>query len=267
MISLDMRHLFFSYLNGFSLRDINFEVGKGEMVALLGPNGSGKSTLLRLAAGVLQPEEGEVLLGGTDLKRLSRKEVARSVAVVPQYFNLPFAFTVAEVVMLGRTPFIKALSGETEYDHGVARQAMEQTDIGQFSGRTFNELSGGERQKAVLAMALAQEPKLLLLDEPTAHLDIKHQVEILGLVRSLNQEQGVTVVSAMHDLNLAAFYFHHLVLLKEGVIFAEGSPSEVLTEELIGEVFSTSVYIGRHPGSDVPHVVILPHRQAPLPKL
>jgi iron complex transport system ATP-binding protein len=264
---LDVRNLSFSYLNGFSLQGINLKVGKGEMVALLGPNGSGKSTLLRLAAGVLQPNEGEVLLNGTSLRKLSRKEVAQSVAVVPQYFNLPFAFTVAEVVMLGRTPFVKVLSGESEYDHRIARQAMEQTDIERFSGRTFNELSGGERQKAILAMALAQQPKLLLLDEPTAHLDIKHQVEILGLVRSLNREQSVTVVGAMHDLNLAALYFDRLVMLKEGAIFAEGSPSQVLTEEIIAEVYGASVYIGRHPGSDVPHVVILPDRQAPSPKL
>lgn len=135
---------------------------------------------------------------------------------------------------------------------------MEVAGIGQFSSRTFNELSGGERQKAILAMALAQEPKLLLLDEPTAHLDINHQVEILGLVKWLNREQRVSVVAAMHDLNLAALYFDKVVLLKEGAIFAEGSPSAVLTEAGIHAVFGASVQIGQHPWAKVPHIIVLP---------
>ncbi len=228
------------------------------MVALIGPNGSGKTTLIKLAAGVLTPGHGEVLLDGASLKSSSRREIARRIAVVPQYFHMPFAFTVSEVVMLGRTPFIKALSRETEGYHSMARHAMELAGIKQFSSRTFNELSGGERQKAILAMALAQEPKLLLLDKPTAHLDINHQVAILELVKGLNRKQGVTVVGAMHDLNLATLYFDHLVLLKEGTIFTEGSPSLVLTEMTIHDVFGASVHIEQHPFAKVPHIIILP---------
>lgn len=258
-----MKDISFSYLNGFSLRQVSLTVEKGEMVALLGPNGSGKTTLIKLAAGVLNPERGEVLLGEARLRKLSRKEIARRVAVVPQYFNIPFAFTVAEVVMLGRTPFINPLSGEGERDHGIARHAMELTGIEQFSKRTFNELSGGERQKSILAMALAQEPKLILLDEPTAHLDINHQVEILELVKGLNREQGVTVLGAMHDLNLAALYFDRLVLLKEGAIFAQGPPAAVLTEKTIYDVFGARVHIQQHPSAEVPHIVILPKENNP----
>jgi iron complex transport system ATP-binding protein len=258
MSRLVMKDISFSYLDGFSLRQVSLTAEGGEMVALLGPNGSGKTTLIKLAAGVLTPKRGEVLLEGTSLKKLSRKEVARRVAVVPQYFNMPFAFTVAEIVLLGRTPFIKAFSGEGERDHSIARRAMELTGIEQFSRRAFNELSGGERQKAILAMALAQEPKLLLLDEPTAHLDINHQVEILELVKRLNREQGVTVLGAMHDLNLAALYFDRLVLLKEGAIFADGLPSAVLTEGIIHHVFGASVHIGQHPSAEVPHVTVIP---------
>lgn len=258
-----MKDISFSYLNGFCLRQVSLTVEKGEMVALLGPNGSGKTTLIKLAAGVLNPERGEVLLGEARLKKLSRKEIARRVAVVPQYFNIPFAFTVAEVVMLGRTPFIKTLSRESENDHSIARRAMELTGIEQFSKRTFNELSGGERQKSILAMALAQQPKLILLDEPTAHLDINHQVEILELVKGLNREQGVTVLGAMHDLNLAALYFDRLVLLKEGAIFAQGSPAAVLTEKIIYDVFGTAVHIQQHPSAEVPHIVILPKENNP----
>jgi iron complex transport system ATP-binding protein len=258
MSALYMRDVFFHYLNGFLLHHIDLNVEKGEMVALLGPNGSGKTTLIKLAAGVLTPKQGEISLDGANIRSLSRKEMAWMVAVVPQAFNMPFAFTVTEVVMLGRTPFIRALRGETEKDYNVVTEAMELAGVSQFSNRSFNELSGGERQKAILAMALAQQPKLLLLDEPTAHLDINHQVEILELIKALNREQKVTVVAAMHDLNLAALYFDRLVLLKEGAIFADGSPSEVLTEKIVQQVFSASVYISQHPQAKVPHIVILP---------
>jgi len=250
----------YSYLNGFSLRHIDLRVERGERVALIGPNGSGKTTLIKLAAGTLTPQQGEVLLDGASLESLPRREIARRIAVVPQYFQMPFAFTVGEVVGLGRTPFIRVLSGETEGDYRVVKHAMELTGINRFSSRTFNELSGGERQKAILAMALAQEPKLLLLDEPTAHLDINHQVAILELVRELNRAQGVTVISAMHDLNLAALYFDRLVLLEEGAVFTEGSPAAVLTERTIHDVFGASVQIGQHPSAGVPHIIILPTR-------
>lgn len=264
---LRLQGVSFSYFNGFRLHDIDIEVRAGEMVGLLGPNGCGKTTLIRLASGVLSPARGEVWLGGVPLRRLSRKEVARRLTVVPQYFHIPFAFTVDEVVLLGRTPFVSALAGETEEDGAIARRAMELTGVAPLAHRTFNELSGGERQKAILAMALTQQPRVLLLDEPTAHLDINHQVEILGLVRNLNREQGVTVVAAMHDLNLAALYFDRLVLLNNGHVVADGSPAEVLTEVTIREVFGAWVQVEQHPSAPVPHVVVLPRNGDPPPPL
>jgi len=258
MSDLLMRDVSFSYSDGFALHHINLKVGAGEMVALLGPNGSGKTTILKIAAGVLAPGWGEMLLGGTSLRRLSRKEIAQRIAVVPQSFNIPFAFSVEEVVVLGRTPFIKTFSGETERDRLVAELALELTGMESFKARPFNELSGGERQKVVLAMALAQEPSLLLLDEPTAHLDINHQVEILGLVKALNRQNKVTVIGATHDLNLAALYFDRIVLLKEGQIFADGTPGQVLTSDIIQQVFSVSVKVSQHPSAGVPQTVVLP---------
>jgi iron complex transport system ATP-binding protein len=247
----------FSYANGFALHHINLFVPYGQMVGLLGPNGSGKTTLLRLATGVLAPAEGDVSVGGVSLKKLLRRAAAQRIAVVPQQFNIPFAYTVEEVVLLGRTPFIHGLAGENKRDRQMVSKALELTGMIGFRNRYFNDLSGGERQKAVLAMALAQEPALLLLDEPTSHLDISHQVEILELLRKLNRKQKVTVVAAMHDLNLAALYFERLVLLDHGLVFADGSPDEVITKEIIQQVFSATVEVARHPKVPVPQIVLL----------
>jgi iron complex transport system ATP-binding protein len=211
-----------------------------------------------LASGVLKPGQGKVSLDGTDLASLRRRAIARSVAVMPQQFHVPFAFTVAEVVMLGRIPFIRALTGETAADRQAVSSAMDIVGVEELEQRRFDELSGGERQKVILAMALAQQPGLLLLDEPTAHLDIAHQVEILELVRNLNRDRGLTVVAAMHDLNLAALYFDRLVLLREGSIVADGTPKDVITEGLLAEVFSATVRVTAHPATGVPHVLLMP---------
>jgi cobalamin transport system ATP-binding protein len=161
-------------------------------------------------------------------------------------------------VLLGRTPFLGLFSDEGDQDRRVVQQAIELIGLASLKDRFFNELSGGERQKAILAMALAQEPKVLLLDEPTAHLDINHQMEILELVKRLNREQGVTVIAAIHDLNLAAIYFDRLILLKEGRIFTDGNPETLLTAETIEEVFATSVHVSQHPITRSPHVAIIP---------
>lgn len=262
MIGLHIQQVYFSYLNGLVLHDINLSIEAGEMVGLLGPNGSGKTTLIKLASGILKPEQGEIRLGGFSLSRLSRKSIARSVAAVPQQFHIPFAFTTGEVVMLGRVPFIKAFAGEAAADREAVAAAMELVGISQLAQRRFDELSGGERQKVILAMALAQKPKLMLLDEPTVHLDISHQVETLELVRSLNIEQGLTIIAAMHDLNLASLYFDRLIMLKEGRVSAEGTPAQVLTEDRIREVFSASVRVESHPATGVPHIVVMPKRSA-----
>ncbi len=257
----------FSYGNGRVVDGASLSVSPGEMVALLGPNGSGKTTLLKLASGILKPARGNISLGGASLTRLDRKSIARTVAVLPQQFQVPFAYTVAEIVMLGRTPYIRTLSGETAVDKWAVAAAIDMVGIGKLAGRYFDQLSGGERQKVVLAMALAQQPRLLLLDEPTVHLDISQQVEILELVRRLNREQGMTVLAAMHDLNLAALYFDRLVLLRRGRVFAAGAPGRVITPEIIQEVFGARVRVETDAETGAPHVVVLPdaaRRELPL---
>ena len=258
MISLQIRQVHFSYLDGFNLDNINLSINAGEMIGLLGPNGSGKTTLIKLVSGILKPTQGGIRLDGSDLSHLSRKSIARRVAVVPQHFHIAFAFTTTEIVTLGRTPFLKAFAGETEADRRLVADALERIGISELAKRHFDELSGGERQKVILAMALAQQPKLLLLDEPTVHLDIAHQVEILELVRSLNAAQGLTVVAAIHDLNLASLYFDRLILLKEGKVWADGTPAQVLTEAKIRDVFSTLVRVEPHPVTGVPHIIVMP---------
>jgi iron complex transport system ATP-binding protein len=262
MIDLQICQVSFSYLDGLVLHNIDLSIKAGEIVGLLGPNGSGKTTLLKLASGILKPTQGEIKLDGSSLSQLSRKSIARNIAVVPQQFHIPFAFTASEVVMLGRTPFLRPLAEETEADRQLVNNALELVGIRELKERRFDELSGGERQKVILAMALAQQPKLLLLDEPTVHLDITHQVEILELVKRLNVEEGLTVIAAMHDLNLAALYFDRLILLKEGKVWADGTPNQVLTEAKISEVFSASVRVEQHPLTGVPHIVIMPKGSA-----
>jgi len=256
---LQIRDVSFTYTDSdeFTLNHVSLDIRKSQRVALLGPNGSGKTTILKIASGVLSPKKGAILLRERNIRELSRKEIAREVAVVPQYFNIPFAFSVEEIVMMGRTPFIKTFSGGTERDHMAVKYALDITKIESLKTRSFNELSGGERQRVILAMALAQQPDLLFLDEPTTHLDINHQIEMLKLVDQLNNTKGTTIVAAMHDLNLAAMYFERLIILKDGRIVADGTPQEVLTCRLIKEVFSVSVQVGQHP-SGVPHIVVLP---------
>lgn len=248
----------FSYRDGLVLHNINLAVKSGEMVGLIGPNGSGKTTLLKLIGGLLRPTQGEIRLDGTDLAGQNHRAIARSVAVVPQQFHTPFAFTVAEIASLGRIPFVRGLSGMNQADRQAITRAMQLTDIEDMSGHRFDELSGGEQQKVILAMALAQEPKLLLLDEPTVHLDISHQVEILDLLQELNREQGLTIIAALHDLNLAALYCRRLVLLHRGMISADGTAAEVLTEERISTTFSARVKVTLPDMNGIPHIIVVP---------
>jgi iron complex transport system ATP-binding protein len=254
-VLLEVKGVTFGYEREPLLYDVHVQVRKGEMVGLLGPNGSGKTTLLRLVSGVLRPQQGTVILEGRDLPDWGRRGIARNIAVVPQELHVPFAFTVEQMVSLGRTPFVNLLGSRSSQDANIVLDAMHAADIGPLAGRIFNELSGGERQRVIVAMALAQQPKLLLLDEPTAHLDIKYQIDVLELVQRLNRERGVTVIAAMHDLNLAARYFPRLLLFQRGVV-ADAGPAEVLEPHLLKRVYGIDVQVGILRGAE--HLSVLP---------
>jgi len=233
----------FSYGVAEVLSSISFSVSAGEIFGLLGPNGSGKSTLVRLMSGVRSPQRGRVTYAGRDLRAYRREELARAIGVVPQETTIELPFSVLEVVLMGRSPYLGKFGFESVHDLAVAQRAMEQTGVDALAAREVHALSGGERQRVILARALAQEPRVLLLDEPTAFLDIKHQVAVYDLIRQLSREQGLAVVAILHDLNLAALYCDRLALLKAGRVFYQGTPEQVLTYANVKAVYETEVYI------------------------
>jgi iron complex transport system ATP-binding protein len=239
------------------LADFSLAVDRGEYLAVVGPNGSGKSTLVKAISRTLRLSSGRICLGGRDLRQIRPRDLAREMAVVAQETAVEFDFTAEEVVLLGRLPYLARFRGETEQDRQAVVRAMTLTNTLHLKDRLITGLSGGERQRVLVARALAQEPGLLILDEPTAHLDIAHQVELLDLTRRLNRERGLTVIAVLHDLNLAAQYAGRLLMLKDGRRFAEGAPAEVVTEANVATVYGSRVQVTRHPEEGTPHVILL----------
>lgn len=229
----------------WAVRNVTLDLRRGEVLGILGPNGSGKSTLLRLLSGWLRPQQGDVWLFGRPLRKYAPREIATAIAVVPQETHVDFPFSVMEIVLMGRAPYLRGFSFESPRDVAAARAAMERVGVLALAGRTIQELSGGERQRVVVARALAQETPILLLDEPGAFLDVHNVVEIYDLLRDLAAE-GRSVVTVLHDLNLAALYCDRVFLLHRGAVFAHGTPSEVITYRNITQVFETEVYVDRN---------------------
>ncbi|GAB4117968.1 MAG: ABC transporter ATP-binding protein [Roseiflexaceae bacterium] len=238
------------------VRDVSLQVAQGEVVGLIGPNGSGKSTLLRSIYRLLKPRAGTIQVGDADVWRISARESARRTAVVVQEQSSDFEFTVAEVVQMGRTPHKGMLAQDSLADAQIVAAALERVGMTNTIDRSFQTLSGGEKQRVLVARALAQQPQFLVLDEPTNHLDIHYQLEILELVRSL----GITTLVTLHDLNLAATYCQRLYLLRAGQIVAAGTPAQVLTPELLREVFLVDATIGQHPATGALQIAFQPLR-------
>ena len=244
------------------VHEVSLQLHRGEMVALIGPNGAGKSSLLRVVSGVLRPDTGRALLDGRDLAQMSARDLAQRVAVVAQESAIPSGLFVREMVSLGRTPYARLLLGPTAQDRHAVDWAITAAGIENLASRFVDELSGGERQRVILARALAQQPDLLLLDEPTANLDLHHQVAMLELVRGLTRSRGLTVLAAVHDLQLAALYCDQVALLDHGRLVSHGSPEHVLTPELLLTTFGQQVVLAAHPTHGVPLVALVPNGNA-----
>ena len=246
--AVDAQAVSFSVEAKTLLDGVDVRAERGQFLGLIGPNGAGKSTLLRALSGVLRYQEGAVALEGSDLQSMPARDVAAMLALVPQIAPYTQGFTAFELVVMGRYPHLGRFQVEGEADDRIAREAMRRTETEQFAERTLDTLSGGERQRVFLARALAQQPRVLLLDEPTSNLDILHQLKILGLVRTL-VDDGLTVIAAIHDLNLAARYCDRLVLLSEGRVVTEGPPEEVLAPETIESTFGVRSAIHHDPAT------------------
>lgn len=242
------------------IRRINFSVDKGVFAGIIGPNGAGKSTLTRAISRALTPMGGTVRYNGKDIYRTPLNEIACSIAVVPQDTLIVFEFLVRDIVMLGRIPYLKKFKKETEADLSCVKRAMALTGITHLADKFINELSAGERQRVIIAKALAQEPKLLILDEPTSHLDISHQIEIFDLIKGLSAKEGLTVLAVLHDLNLASEYCDRLFLMNNGEIFKQGPAQEVLDYKVIEEVYKTVVIVKENPISKKPYIFLISGR-------
>ena len=254
---LNIANLTCGYDSKVVLTDVSLAVEDGQLVGIIGPNGSGKTTLLRAITRVLRPHSGEVILRGKNIWQMTSRELARNVAVVSQSVEVA-SMTVEEYVLLGRIPHYERFQFlETKKDRKIVADVMELTDSLRIGNKPMGGISGGERQLALVARALAQEPSLLLLDEPTAHLDIAHQVNILDLIRKLNRERGLTVIMVLHDLNLASEYCQRLALLSGGQIRKTGTPEEVIDYKTIEETYKTVVVVEKNPISGKPFVMVV----------
>jgi iron complex transport system ATP-binding protein len=256
MTDIEMQNVALGYGHTVVLRDLSFRVRQGEMVGLIGPNGCGKSTIIRALSRIIPPHSGKILLDGKNVTRISRLELARLLGVVPQLPVLPSAFTAFEIVLMGRNPHLGLFQYEGPKELAIAWQAMEKTSTQPLAERRIGELSGGEIQCLLIARVLAQETEVILLDEPTANLDIGRQIETLDLIKNLCRQDNLAILAALHDLNLAVQYCDRLILINNGRIHAEGTPKEVITAENIAEVYGTEHCVHTHPVNGLPCVLL-----------
>jgi iron complex transport system ATP-binding protein len=257
--AIDAHELSFAYEAAAVLKNVTFQASIGEYVIIIGPNGSGKTTLLRLMAGLLKVQSGRLEVTGQPVQNIRRRALARTVAIVPQVGAFEFPFRVAEFVLMGRAPHQGVLGLENCEDLRIAGQAMAFTGVEHLASRRMDRLSGGERQRVVIARAVCQQPRIILLDEPTAFLDLAHQVQIMDLMERLRQKKGVTVVMVSHDVNLASIYGGRLLLLAGGRILAEGKPGDVINAELLEKAYGCRLLVDRSPANGTQRVTPLPN--------
>ena len=251
---VNMRGVSYRYGDSWALKDLDLEVGQGELMCILGPNGSGKSTLLKLVDGIFYAQEGEITIKGRPVKGYSRAALAREVAMVSQESHFHFFFSSIEVVLMGRFAHLRRFQFEKEHDLDIAVEALEATDCIGLSERPIHELSGGEKQRVLIARALAQEPSIILLDEPTSFLDLKYKREIFQLLASLAHEKGLCIMAVSHDIDLASQYCDRMVMLKQGRIHSMGVPEEVIVTSNVEAVYECPVIVDKNPATGSPRV-------------
>lgn len=258
--AIAVRNLSHGYGDRLVLQDVSFQVEAGSFFIIIGPNGSGKTTLLKLLTGLLPMTKGDVEVFSDELRRLSARKLARSIAYVPQNAPVEFPFTVTQVVLMGRAPHLGLLGFESEADTAIARQAMEITRIDHLARRRLDQLSGGEQQRVLIARAICQQPRIIVLDEPTAALDLAHQVRVMDLMERLKTERNVTVVMVSHDLNLAAMFADRVLLLDRGRMARQGTPEHVLEYTTLEKVYGCTLLVDKSPLGDYPRVHLVPGR-------
>lgn len=252
---IEVEGLNFKYDERLILNDAAFDVEPGSFVSIIGPNGSGKTTLLKNISGVLRPLSGSITLKGRGIEKYKKKELARIVAYVPQSTTIDFGFTVEDIVMMGRSPYMGPFGSETIEDIRIAEASMKLVGIYELKDKKINEISGGEKQRAIIACALAQKPEIILMDEPVSNLDIQHQIKVLNLVKKLCEEQNMTAIVVLHDLNLSSEYSDNIILMKDGRIEKAGSPDEIINEDNIKRVYNTDTFLIKSPVSGRPYII------------
>ena len=252
---LSFSHAAVGYGEKVVLQDVSFQMKKGEYVALIGSNGTGKSTLIKCVSGLLPLTGGEIEICGKNSRKLKARERAQMVAVVPQSYYVDYDFTVEDIVMMGRNPYIDFRHRESQEDREIAERAMKLTKTDMFRNRLYNQLSGGERQRVILARAITQQPDIILLDEPTSALDLHHQIEVMELIRQLNEKEHITVLAVLHDINLASRFCSRIVILKDGKVKADGPPREIINRREMEELYEMQLLVKNNPLIEMPEII------------
>lgn len=260
MKALNVEGVSLAYEGGHVLEKVSFSVNEGEFFMILGPNGAGKSTLLKLITGIRKPQAGKIEILKRSQKEYSARDIAKTISLVSQHAPTDFPFTVAETILMGRAPHLGLLKFESSIDYSIAEEAMAFTEVDQFAGRRLSQLSGGERQRVMIARAICQEPRIMLLDEPTTALDPAHQLKIMDLMEKLRRDKNTTIVMVSHDLNIAAMYADRLLMLKNGCVVVTGSPSEVFTPENLKKSYECDLVIDKTPFGKIPRVMLYPEK-------
>jgi len=255
MNAIEAKGITFSYNKTEVIHNVSFILKEGEFLGIIGPNGAGKSTILRILCRILIIKTGTITVFNKDINSLAQKELAHLFGFVPQETHFGLDFSVEDIILMGRYPYLRPFQRETKNDCEAVERAIQYANIEEFRRRRINSLSSGERQRVVIARVLAQKPNILLLDEPTSHLDLKHQYDIMRLLKELNS-QGMSVIIVNHDLNLASLYCQRLILMHHGKIYAEGTPQSLINEKTIKEVYNTAVKIVTHPDKNLPQIFL-----------